>query len=143
MGYRRFCLIRAMFVAARDCCYSFRGGSSDKMIVGPVMEHHNVRTASAGPAEGHHSAIPDAQRVMRMHVPVIVKLAGKKMTVEVVTAITTGTIIEFDKRADDELELKIRNKTIGFGQAVKVGEKFGLRIASICDIRDTIRTLGE
>lgn len=80
---------------------------------------------------------------MRMHVPVIVKLAGKKMTVEGVTSITTGTIIEFDKRADDELELKIRNKTIGFGQAVKVGEKFGLRISNICDIRDTIRTLGE
>lgn len=85
----------------------------------------------------------DVRRLLRLRVPVIVKLAGKKLHVRTVTGWHVGTILEFDKRADEELELMIRNKTIGFGQAVKAGEKFGLRVNSICDIRETIKSLGE
>lgn len=85
----------------------------------------------------------DVRRLLRLRVPVVVKLAGKKLTVHGITGWHVGTILEFDKRAEQELELMIRNKTIGFGEAVKTGEKFGLRVNSICDIRETIRSLGD
>lgn len=86
---------------------------------------------------------PDVQRLLRLRVPVVVKLAAKKLTVQSITGWHIGTILEFEKGANEELELMIRNKTIGFGQAVKVGEKFGLRVDSICDVRETIKSLGE
>lgn len=102
--------------------------------MGPVMERS---------VESRPTVRQDVQRLLRLQVPVIVKLASKKMSVRTLTALRPGTIIEFDKRSDDELELMICNKTIGFGEAVKVGENFGLRVGSICDIRDTIRSLGD
>jgi len=89
------------------------------------------------------TAPADLDRLRGLRVPAIVKLAGKKMTVEAIANITIGTIIEFDKSSDGELELMIRKKSIGYGVAVKVGENFGLRISSICDIRQTISALGE
>ena len=54
-----------------------------------------------------------------------------------------GAIIEFFKRSDEPLELLINNKPIGSGEAVKVGENFGLKITHIGDVKAVIRSLGH
>jgi len=64
------------------------------------------------------------------------------MPLEDIINLGTGAIIEFDKPAEAELDLMINNKCIGTGQAVKVGENFGLRITSIGSVRDRIEALG-
>jgi flagellar motor switch protein FliN/FliY len=91
-------------------------------------------------------APPDTRelaRIMRLQVPVIVKLAERKLNVSEVMRLGTGAIIEFFKRSDEPLELMINNKVIGVGEAVKVGENFGLRISQIGDVKQIIRSLGE
>ena len=60
-----------------------------------------------------------------------------------ITSLTTGAIVEFEKPSDSELDLMINNKCIGHGQAVKVGENFGLRITQIGSLRDRITALGK
>ena len=80
--------------------------------------------------------------MLNLHGPIIVKLAGKRMDLHGLSILSIGTIIEFEKHSEDELELLIRNKTIGFGKAIKIGEYFGLRITSICDVHDKIQALG-
>jgi hypothetical protein len=40
------------------------------------------------------------------------------------------------------LELRVNNKAIGTGQAVKVGENFGLRITFMGDLKERITALG-
>jgi flagellar motor switch/type III secretory pathway protein FliN len=42
-----------------------------------------------------------------------------------------GSIIKFDKTCDELLELSIGNRTVARGEAVKVGDKFGLRISGL------------
>jgi flagellar motor switch protein FliN len=54
-----------------------------------------------------------------------------------------GAIIEFFKASDEPLELLINNKVIGAGEAVKVGENFGLRITTIGDVKAVIRSMGN
>jgi flagellar motor switch protein FliN/FliY len=82
-------------------------------------------------------------RLLQMRVPVIVKLAESQMPLAGILNLTNGSILEFDRPADAELELMVNNKVIGYGQAVKVGENFGLRIGRIGEIRDKIRALGK
>ena len=53
-----------------------------------------------------------------------------------------GTIIEFPKHSDEELELVVNNKAIGTGNAVKIGENFGIRIPYIGDLQERIAALG-
>ena len=98
--------------------------------------------------EKTHATDPDAAqsdlgRLLHLRVPVIVKLAGKKVNVEAISKITVGTIIEFETSAEDELELMIRSKPVGFGKAVKIGEHFGLRVSSMVDVHETISALGS
>ena len=67
----------------------------------------------------------ELQRILRLEVPVIVKLADRF------------------KASDEPLELLINNKVIGVGEAVKVGENFGLRITQIGDVKAVIRSMGN
>jgi flagellar motor switch protein FliN/FliY len=80
---------------------------------------------------------------MRMTVPVIVKLAERKLTLAEVMRLGPGAIVEFSKSNDEPLELLINNKSIGLGDAVKVGENFGLKINQIGDVKEVIRSLGR
>jgi flagellar motor switch protein FliN/FliY len=84
----------------------------------------------------------DVGRVLALQVPLIVKLAERKLTVAEVMRLGVGAIIEFSKSSDEPLELLVNNRPIGVGQAVKVGENFGLRIQQIGDVRSLVRSLG-
>jgi flagellar motor switch protein FliN/FliY len=84
----------------------------------------------------------DLSAVLRLEVPVIVRLGGRSMSLTEVVALVPGSIVQLPKNADDELDLLINNKQIGTGAAVKVGENFGIRINYIGDIRERIAALG-
>ena len=85
----------------------------------------------------------DIQRILHLEVPVIVRLAETTMPLSKILGLSTGAIIEFEKPSDSMLNLMINNKCIGHGQAVKVGENFGLRVGVIGTVRDRIEALGE
>jgi flagellar motor switch protein FliN/FliY len=102
----------------------------------PLLHAKPPSTAPA-PTSG-----PDLQRILSLEVPVIVKLAERKLTLGEVMRLGAGAIIEFSKSSDEPLELLVNNKAIGVGDAVKVGENFGLKITQIGDVREIIRSLG-
>ena len=79
---------------------------------------------------------------MRLSVPVIVKLAEPTLTMSEVMRLGTGAIIEFSKSSEQPLELLVNNKVVGQGEAVKVGENFGLRITQIGDVKQLVNALG-
>ena len=80
--------------------------------------------------------------LLKLRVPVVVRLAHKKMNVEALSKMMVGTIIEFDKSANEELEVMIRDKPVGYGVAVRTGECYGLRITTLCDVREAIAAMG-
>jgi flagellar motor switch protein FliN/FliY len=94
--------------------------------------------AIAAEAEGE-----PLKRILVIEVPVIVRLAKRKMRLSEVLRLSAGSIVEFDKPFDAELDLMVNNKVIGTGQAVKAGEKFGLRILNIRTIREKISALAD
>jgi flagellar motor switch protein FliN len=100
-----------------------------------------VLQAAAKP--GSAPSNKELQRILRLQVPVIVKLAERKLAMSEVMRLGVGAIIEFYKSSDEPLELMINNKTIGVGETVKVGENFGLRITQIGDVRQVIGALGK
>jgi flagellar motor switch protein FliN/FliY len=82
-------------------------------------------------------------RILRLEVPVVVKLAERKLLLSEVMRLGVGAIIEFVKSSNEPLELLINNKMIGVGETVKVGENFGLRITRIGDMKQVVQSLGS
>src|SRR5438477_1381375 len=103
-----------------------------------------LRSGPSSPPAPAAAASPQSelQRILRLEVPVIVKLAERKLLLSEVMRLGVGAIIEFMKSSDEPLQLLINNKPIGVGEAVKVGENFGLRITQIGDIKQIIQSLG-
>ena len=48
-----------------------------------------------------------------------------------VVEVAPGSILQFDKSCEDMLELSVGEHPIAAGEAIKVGDKFGLRVTSI------------
>lgn len=105
-----------------------------------VLQAQRTEAAAAPPGGG---AGNELSRILRIQVPVIVKLAERKLLLSEVMRLGAGAIIEFAKSSDEPLELLINNKTIGAGETVKVGENFGLRITQIGDVKQIIASLGS
>lgn len=85
----------------------------------------------------------DLSTILKLEVPVVVRLGERNMCVNDVLALGPGAIIELPKTSEEELDLLVNNKQIGTGSAVKVGENFGLRISYIGDIRERIEAMGQ
>lgn len=77
---------------------------------------------------------PENPPILDLEVPLIVQIASRSMLVKEVVALEQGSIIEFPRSADQDLEILINNKSVGSGNAVKVGENFGIRINAIGDL---------
>ncbi|HPF37102.1 MAG TPA: FliM/FliN family flagellar motor switch protein [Phycisphaerae bacterium] len=97
----------------------------------------SATAAPPRPIGGH------VRRILRIKVPVIVRLAQRSMLVGSIMKLGPGTILEFDRTVDEELDLMINNCKIGAGVAVKVNEHFGIRITTIDSVEDRIDSLGH
>jgi flagellar motor switch/type III secretory pathway protein FliN len=96
------------------------------------------------PASRSRGALPEAvQRVLQIKVPIIVRLAQRKMPVSQVLDFAPGKIIDFERDADSHLDLMTNNRCIGRGTPVKVGENFGLRVTSITGARGVLRAIRD
>ncbi len=102
-----------------------------------------IRSSSVATAPAPESPQTELKRIMKMEVPVIVKLAERKLPVSEVLRLGVGSIIEFVKANDEPLQLMINNRTIGIGEAVKVGENFGLRIRQVGTVKQLVAALGN
>jgi flagellar motor switch protein FliN/FliY len=69
--------------------------------------------------------------LLRVPVPVVVTLAAAPHAVQKVLEIGPGALLLFKKPCDEPLSLSVGDHEIAVGEAVKVGEKFGLRITSM------------
>ncbi len=86
--------------------------------------------ASRGPA-GLRGLPVYSRSLLRVKVPLVVTLAQKRQPIGWIVELGPGSIIQFDKSCEEMLDLHLGNRMIANGEAVKVGDKFGLRITNI------------
>ncbi|MBI1313227.1 hypothetical protein GC176_18195 [bacterium] len=67
-------------------------------------------------------------RVLKVPVDLTVRIASKKVDVNQVRNITPGTLITFNKTCESLLDVFVADKLKFRGEAVKVGERFGIKI---------------
>ncbi len=96
----------------------------------------------SGTATLNVPADPQVQRLLKLRVPIIVRIATRKLAIHEIRHFSRGRIIEFDTPSDAKLELLINNRVIGQGDPVRVGDHYGLKITHVCDRRQRIESMG-
>ncbi|HUE13291.1 MAG TPA: FliM/FliN family flagellar motor switch protein [Planctomycetaceae bacterium] len=72
-----------------------------------------------------------ALRVLNVPVTVSVRLAERKMSLGQIVALAPGGLITFSKSCEDLLDLFVNNHRYCQGEAIKIGENFGLKVAKV------------
>jgi len=86
---------------------------------------------SETPARTRRELPPYAQSLLKIKVPVMVTLAERKETLAQILELSPGSIIQFDKSCEQMLDLSVAGRKVAVGEAVKVGDKFGLKVSSV------------
>lgn len=85
----------------------------------------------------------DFKTILKLSVPMTVELGHRRLPLSEVLSLAPGALVELPQRADDPLVLHAANRPIGTGSAVKVGERFGLRVAKISPPRVLAQAMFE
>ncbi|MGL4452601.1 MAG: flagellar motor switch phosphatase FliY [Sarcina sp.] len=79
--------------------------------------------------------------ILDVPLDVSVVLGKTKKSIKDVLSLGIGSVIELDKLADEPLEILVNGKRIAYGEVVVIDESFGIRITSIIDGTERIKTL--
>ena len=88
--------------------------------------------ASPPPPKPPPAALP--ARLAGIPVPVAVRLAEKRAPLAAIRALVPGSLITFEKGCEEPLELFVSDaarRPHALGEAVKVGERFGLKVTAV------------
>jgi flagellar motor switch protein FliN/FliY len=84
----------------------------------------------------------DVDTILKLKVPLIVTVGAQRLALDTVLSFGPGSIVELNKSADEPLEILINNKQVGTGEAIKVGENFGVRINEMLPAEERVAAMG-
>ena len=72
-----------------------------------------------------------ARSLLKVPVPVSVTIAAMKQPIEKIRNFGPGVVIQFNKSCEDTLALEVAGQVVARGEAVKIGEMYGLKITEV------------
>jgi flagellar motor switch protein FliN/FliY len=81
------------------------------------------------------------ERVLDLPLEIHVELGRKRMRIAELLALGPGSVIELDVAAGAPLSILANRVVVAQGEAVVVGERYGVRVTEILSPRDRMRTL--
>lgn len=81
--------------------------------------------------------------ILDIELPLTVRFGRTEMTMQALTRIGPGSVIDLDRSPDEPVEVLINDKVIARGEVVVVAGNYGVRITEVVSAADRIRTLGS
>lgn len=82
------------------------------------------------------------ERVLEVEVEVTVELGRRRLRIADVLGLSAGTVIEFTKSSDEPLDVLVNDQLVARGEAVVIGERYGVRIVEVVSPNERLRTSG-
>jgi flagellar motor switch protein FliN/FliY len=84
----------------------------------------------------------DLERILEIPLEISVELGRKRLRISELLAITVGSVVELGTAAGTPLAIYANNTLIARGEAVIVGERYGVRVTDIVSPRERVKKLG-
>jgi flagellar motor switch protein FliN/FliY len=89
---------------------------------------HNLGAAALGNAPRNLDSL---EFVMDVPVEVSVEIGRKKMRIAEILRVGTGSVLELNKSAGEPLDIYVNNRVVARGEAVVVGDHYGVRLTEV------------
>jgi flagellar motor switch protein FliN/FliY len=103
----------------------------------PSTPGQNLGAAALGNAPRNLDSL---EFVMDVPVEVSVEIGRKKMRIAEILRVGTGSVLELNKSAGEPLDIYVNNRVVARGEAVVVGDHYGVRLTEVLISEDRSRT---
>ena len=100
----------------------------------------NPRQASS--PDGHDNLARDLEFLFDVPLQVSVEVGRARILLKDLLQMSEGYVVELDKLAGEPLDLYVNARLIARGEAVKVGDKFGIKLTEVVSQSDRVEKLG-
>jgi flagellar motor switch protein FliN/FliY len=94
-------------------------------------------------AEEQAPEVPDGiERILEIPLELTVELGRKRVRIGELLSVNVGSVIDLGTPAGAPLAIYANNTLIAHGEAVVVGERYGIRVTDIVSPRERVKRLG-
>ena len=101
---------------------------------GPVSDTEALEGQDLAPAVP--AGMNSADILMYVEMPVTIVLGRTKMRLKDLLKLTNGSVVELDQMLDDEVEVRVNNCVIAYGEVVAVDGNYAVRILRMAAARN-------
>ena len=91
---------------------------------------------------GADSLVRDLEFLYEVPLQVSVEVGRARILLKDLLQMGEGYVVELDKMAGEPLDLYVNSRLIARGEAVRVGDKFGIRLTEVVSQSDRLEKLG-
>jgi len=84
---------------------------------------------------------PKLELLYDLQLPVSIELGRTNMLIKDILRLGRGSVIEFDKLVSEPVDVIINGKKVAEGEVVVIDKHFGIRITTLIDPTDRLRSL--
>ena len=100
----------------------------------------NIADPGSNPDAGDSGARQaNLAALLDIELPVTLRFGTATMALEAVMALNTGSVVEFDRRVNEPVEVLVNGHLVARGEAVIVQGNYGVRISEIISRRDRLK----
>ena len=109
----------------------------------PAAPATPARSPRPVPTDDAQASLPSGiERILDVRVELSVELGRKTVPIADVLALAPGKTVEFPKSSDEPLDIRVNGRLIARGEAVVVGERYGVRITEVVSPGERLQTSG-
>ena len=103
-----------------------------------------LREDAAAPSRrnGQEHVARDLEFLFDVPLQVSVEVGRARILLKDLLQMGEGYVVELDKLAGEPLDLYVNNRLIARGEAVRVGDKFGIKLTEVVSQSDRLEKLG-
>ncbi len=89
----------------------------------------------------HEDLDPKLELLYDLQLPVSIELGRTNMLIRDILRLGRGSVVEFDKLVSEPVDVLINGKKVAEGEVVVIDKHFGIRITTLIDPSDRIRSI--
>jgi flagellar motor switch protein FliN len=126
-------------MAAPDASFSQGGNTLNPEETAELLKEN---TSSISSRNGQNDLSRDLQFLFDVPLQISVEVGRARILLRDLLQMGEGYVIELDKLAGEPLDLYVNARLIARGEAVKVGDKFGIKLTEVVSQADRVAKLG-
>jgi flagellar motor switch protein FliN len=118
-------------------------GVWDQAAPGETRVVEAPRPVAPPPPPARPKTGDNLELILDIELPLTVRFGGTEMTLQALTRIGPGTVIDLDRAPDDPVEMLVNGTMVARGEVVVVAGAYGVRITEVVSPADRLRSLAQ